>query len=235
MTRAPLVAVLARSGTVALRLRLLLEGEGARVVVVDDAGALLTQGRPSLVIADKQNVPAVRLDGVPVIAFLDDWEALRRDIGKALRDVGRSVEEAAHLAAALGQARVLVVDDSQTYREFLRLELTRQGATVRTCATAADALAQVAGERWDAVLVDLVMPGIDGVELCGRLALLRREQKRDFVLAVLSSREGKDDLVRSLEAGADAFLGKSSDPAIMRVKLGALLRRKFLATGVALP
>jgi CheY-like chemotaxis protein len=235
MTRAPLVAVLARSSTVAMRLRLLLEAEGARVVVVEDADALLAQGRPNLVVADKQSVPTVRLGGVPVIAFLDDWAALRHEIGTALRGAGRSVEESGHLAAALGRARVLVVDDSQTYREFLRLELTHYGATAHTCASAADALARVAGEAWDAVLVDLVMPGIDGVELCGRLALLRRERGLDFVLAVLSSREGKDDLVRSLEAGADAFLGKSTDSAIMRVRLGALLRRKFLFPIGALP
>lgn len=231
MSEAPLVVVLAHSETVALRLRLLVEGEGARVVVADDSPAGADLGEPVLVVADRQGVEKAGryFPGSPIIAFLDDWEALRGEVTRALGAMGGAGKESEYLAVALRQARILVVDDSQTYREFLRLEMSRQGAFVRACASADDALAAVAAEIWDAVLVDLIMPGIDGVELCGRLAGIRREQRRRFILAVLSSREGRDDLVRSLEAGADIFLGKSTDPAIMRAKLGALLRRKFLA------
>lgn len=231
MSEAPLVVVLARSETVALRLRLMLEGEGARVVVADEPPMPSAHERPALVVADRQGAERARSQcrGIPVVAFLDDWEAVHDEVIRALRAVGLAGEESHHLAAALRQARVLVVDDSQTYREFLRLELSRQGAAVRSCASADAALAAVAAETWDAVLIDLVMPGVDGAELCGRLARIRRDQGRRFILVVLSSREGHDDLVRSLEAGADIFLGKSTNPVLMRVKLGALLRRKFLA------
>ncbi|MCR6630853.1 MAG: hypothetical protein NVV74_12845 [Magnetospirillum sp.] len=77
-------------------------------------------------------------------------------------------------------------------------------------------------------MIDLVMPGVDGAQLCSRAARLRRDHGQSFVLAVLSSRESSADLIRSLEAGADLFLGKSQDVSLIRVKLGALLRRRQL-------
>jgi two-component system, NtrC family, sensor kinase len=122
------------------------------------------------------------------------------------------------------------VDDSATYREFLRLELTQLGAQVTVCSNAEDALTHLTHGDWDCILVDLVMPGVDGIQLCGRAARLRRDSGKAFVLGVLSSREGKADLIRSLEAGADVFIGKSLDAALFRAKLGAALRRRFLVS-----
>lgn len=232
MTPPSRVLVAVTTETLALRLRLMVEAEGGEAVSLADVSAL---GHDRLVLALVSAIMAERVaqtvPGVPVhvIDQFGAWEDVRRRIAAALRPAAEQGSEAEEMARALGRARILLVDDSVTYREFLRLELSRLGAEVVTCASADEALAHLGGGNWDCVLVDLVMPGVDGVDLCGRAARLRRRNGQRFLLGVLSSREGKADLLRSLEAGADMFLGKSQDMAVFSARLGALLRRRFLS------
>lgn len=219
------VLVAASSDTLALRLRLMVEAEGAKAEVLGDEavdGVVLVVTMPALAARARAMAP-----GVPVIVLDEsaDWEKLRQRLAGAL---AAQASEAEALAAALRQARILLVDDSVTFREYLRQELVRLGAVVTVCGNAVDALAELARGGWDCVLVDLVLPGVDGAELCRRAARLRRADGGDFVLVVLSSREGNADLIRSLDAGADLFLGKAQDVALIRAKLGALLRRRAL-------
>lgn len=226
------VLVAAGSGTLGLRLRLMLEAEGAEVVMASDMVAV---GSPEVQLVVATASQAAMAGGLaPGIKLMEideseNWEALRHRLS-ALLSLGAEsdLSEADQMAAALARARILLVDDSVTYREFLRLELTRLGAMVVACSNAEDALARLTGGQWDCVLVDLVMPGVDGAQLCGRAARLRRDSGQRFVLGVLSSREGKADLIRSLEAGADVFIGKSLDMPLFRAKLGAALRQRFL-------
>jgi CheY-like chemotaxis protein len=218
------VLVAATSDTLALRLRMMVEASGAEAVVLGHGpmeGIRLVLAAPAL--ADRARAAA---PGAPVIEFRDDddWDALGRRLVAALRPPS----ETDALAAALRGARILLVDDSITFREYLRLELIRLGATVTVSGTAAEAQAQLTAGSWDCVLVDLVLPGVDGAALCGWAARLRRDGGGDYVLAVLSSRESPADLIRSLEAGADLFLGKAQDLSLIRAKLGALLRRRAL-------
>jgi CheY-like chemotaxis protein len=229
MSQRPRVLVAAGADTFGLRLRLMLEAEGADVLMVDE----LTIGTPpsaQLLVATRGRAAEARgLDSAARLVEVDeaeDLDQLRCRLSAALtQPAGGEAEE---LNLALGRARILLVDDSVTYREFLRLELSRLGARVTPCATAEEALEHLRIGEWDCMLVDLVMPGVDGVELCARAARIRREQRRSFVLVVLSSREGKADLIRSLEAGADVFIGKSIDMPLFRSKLGAMLRHRFL-------
>lgn len=231
MTAPNRVLVAVTTETLALRLRLMVEAEGGEAVTLADLAAL---GRDRLVLALVSGILAERVaqtaPGVPVqqIDQSGAWDQVRQRIAAALRPAAEQASEAEEMAHALRRARILLVDDSVTYREFLRLELSRLGAEVVACASANEALAHLDSEYWDCVLVDLVMPGVDGVDLCGQAARLRRERRQKFLLGVLSSREGKADLLRSLEAGADMFLGKSQDMAVFTARLGALLRRRFL-------
>lgn len=228
MSPRPLVLVVTASDTLRLRLRLMVEAEGGRVAVAPNCAEIDAAESPALVLVADSAADQCRLQfpGVPVETVADgnDWEEVRRRLSNILHPA----DEARRLAESLSRARILLVDDSLTYREFLRHELARQGAQVTACGNAEEAVAALEGGRWDAVMVDLIMPGIDGIQLCARLARLRREKGGRHLLVVLSSREGRDDLVRSFEAGADAFLGKSQDPVLMRVRLGALLRFHFL-------
>lgn len=231
MTARVRVLVAAGSGTLGLRLRLMLEAEGAEVsMVADMVAGVATDVQLVVATSSQMDMAGVFAPGVLVMEIdeREEWEVLRRRLAAALNPQPAELTEADQIGAALARARILLVDDSATYREFLRLELTRLGANVTVCSNAEDALALLSGDRWDCMLVDLVMPGIDGVQLCSRAARLRRDSGQTFVLGVLSSREGKADLVRSLEAGADVFIGKSLDTTLFRTKLGAALRHRFL-------
>jgi CheY-like chemotaxis protein len=224
------VVVAVSDETLELRLRLLVEAEGGEVTSLSDAAT--GEGRTVLILvsSDRSRRICQALPGIAVyvVDAADDWDAVRNCIAEALASQDDTLSEAGALARALAQARVLLVDDSVTYREFLRLELTRMGAEVVVCGAADEAMRLLGHRQWDCVLVDLVMPGVDGAALCGQAAQLRRRHGRKYLLGVLSSREGKADLLRSLEAGADVFLGKSQDMTIFRARLGAMLRHRLL-------
>jgi CheY-like chemotaxis protein len=242
MTASPRVLVAVGSDTLALRLRLMIEAEGGEVVMLDGStplpifGIAVAVAAPGAAATVRQAAP-----GVPMIEVgaSEDWQALRDRLVNAMSlpagsgpagsgPAGSGSSEAEFLAAAIAHARILLVDDSVTYREFLRLELTRLGAEVSVCPDPSKVLELLRQDNWDCVLIDLVMPGMDGAQLCTLAARLRRDGGGDYALAVLSSREGKADLIRSLEAGADLFLSKSQDAGLFRVKLGALLRQRRL-------
>lgn len=234
------VLVVAGSQTAAVRLRLMIEAEGAQARMASDWQDGERQARadpPGLVVvegSDRHGEIARRVrawaGAVPVLVVdpaAADWDSMRRQLGRWLATGGEGEAEARALAGALDQARLLVIDDSVTYREFLRHELEAAGARVQVCGDADDALRHLKGADFDGVLLDLVMPGVQGMDLCRRLDRLRRALRRRFILAVLSSRESPDDLLRSLRAGADIFLAKSQDMALLTARLGAMLRRKF--------
>jgi two-component system, NtrC family, sensor kinase len=127
--------------------------------------------------------------------------------------------------AAFRSARILTIDDSPTYRTFLSDELRGQGYKVECAASGAEGLSLLAEQSFDCVVVDLVMPGMDGIEVCRQIAALRPEFGASVI--VLSSQAKEGDLTRGLEAGADDFLSKSNDLAVLRARIQALMRRRF--------
>jgi PAS domain S-box-containing protein len=131
------------------------------------------------------------------------------------------------LESALSSARLLAVDDSPTYLQFLTEELRSEGYRVDTAASGAVALEMFSSGTFDAVLLDLVMPEMDGIEACKRIVEARRALETPAVILMLTARENKEDMTRGLEAGADDFVGKSSDLAVLKARVRALLRRKF--------
>ena len=76
-------------------------------------------------------------------------------------------------------------------------------------------------------MVDLVMPEMDGIEVCRRIHTMGRAMDHPMIVIMLTSSETKEDMTRGLEAGADDFVGKSSDMAVLKARIRALLRRKF--------
>jgi two-component system NtrC family sensor kinase len=127
------------------------------------------------------------------------------------------------------RAHLLAVDDSPTYLECLVDALMAEGYEVTTAIGGAEAIEHFEQHTFDCVIVDLVMPKIDGIQLC-RL-INQRESARiggqSTPIIVLTSRETKEDMTQSLEAGADDFVGKSGDMAVLKARIRALLRRKF--------
>src|SRR5436190_7712838 len=117
--------------------------------------------------------------------------------------------------------RLLVVDDDRALREVLRRALTLAGYEVRLTDSGAGALSGAAASVPDAVVLDVGLPDIDGLEVC---RLLRREGNRVPVL-MLTARDAVSDRIDGLDAGADDYLVKPFDIDELRARLRALLRR----------
>jgi two-component system, OmpR family, response regulator MprA len=117
--------------------------------------------------------------------------------------------------------RLLVVDDDRALRDVLRRALGLAGYDVRLSESGAGALAEVASSVPDAVVLDLGLPDIDGVEVS---RMLRREGNRVPIL-MLTARDAVSDRIDGLDAGADDYLVKPFDVDELKARLRALLRR----------
>jgi len=121
---------------------------------------------------------------------------------------------------AAAPLRVLLVDDSMVTREMERRLLEDAGFVVALATDGADALAQLGAERFDCVVTDIEMPGMDGYELTRHVRAV--PQLAQLPVVVVSTRERPEDRLRGLEAGADAYLTKQRlDPG----ELTGLIRR----------
>jgi two-component system, OmpR family, response regulator MprA len=117
--------------------------------------------------------------------------------------------------------RLLVVDDDRAVRESLRRALTLEGYEVELAEDGADGLARMAGAIPDAVVLDVAMPTVDGIEMCRRL----RHDGSTVPVLMLTAREAVTDRVAGLDAGADDYLVKPFALEELLARLRALLRR----------
>jgi two-component system, OmpR family, response regulator MprA len=117
--------------------------------------------------------------------------------------------------------RILVVDDEPAVRDSLERALRLEGYDIELAANGSEALAAVARQPPDALLLDLMMPRIDGLEVCRRL---RTQGDRTPVL-VLTARDAVSDRVAGLDAGADDYVVKPFALEELLARLRALLRR----------
>ena len=127
----------------------------------------------------------------------------------------------------LRQARLLAVDDSPTFREHLVEELRHEGYSIEQAASGEEALQCIDRAPFDCVLLDLMMPGMDGTEVCERLVEHRATMDDPIVVLMLTASENREEMTRGLAAGADDFVSKSSDMSVVKARIRALLRRKF--------
>ena len=123
-------------------------------------------------------------------------------------------------------ARVLVVDDVEANVKLLEARLTADYFEVRTARSGPEALAICARERADIVLLDVMMPGMDGFEVCRRLKSEPRTQHIPVIM--ITALDQPSDRVRGLEAGADDFLTKPVDDLALITRVKNLARLKTL-------
>jgi two-component system, OmpR family, response regulator MprA len=117
--------------------------------------------------------------------------------------------------------RILVVDDDRAVRESLRRSLQFNGYQVDTAGDGQQALESVTTARPDAMVLDVMMPRLDGLEVCRRL----RSTGDDLPILVLTARDAVSDRVSGLDAGADDYLPKPFALEELLARLRALLRR----------
>ena len=118
---------------------------------------------------------------------------------------------------------VLVVDDDRTNRVMMSKLLEHEGYQTTLAEDGNQALAAVAEQRFDAVLLDIVMPGIDGIEVLRRIKGDAATWRTPVIM--ISSIDEVDSIATCLELGADDYVQKPFDPVILRARLGACLAR----------
>jgi adenylate cyclase len=129
------------------------------------------------------------------------------------------------------QPRVLIADDNAANLRILRMRLSGDGYEVVTAGDGAEALAVARDSEPDLILLDIMMPKIDGVEVCRRL---KKEQGPAFVPIILvTAMTDAKDVVAGLEAGADEYLTKPVDHAALSARVRSMLRIKALHDTVA--
>jgi two-component system response regulator MprA len=126
-------------------------------------------------------------------------------------------------------ARLLVVDDEPALREALQSSLEFEGYKVVTANDGQQALDALAAEPYDAVLLDVMMPRLDGLTACRRL----RGSGNHVPVLMLTARDAVGDRVSGLDAGADDYLVKPFELDELLARVRALLRRGALSTGTA--
>jgi two-component system response regulator MprA len=120
-----------------------------------------------------------------------------------------------------GLMKILVVDDDRAVRDALRRALTLGGYDVHTADGGRDGLQKAADLVPDAIVLDVAMPDIDGLEACRRL----REGGNRVPVLMLTARDAVSDRIDGLDAGADDYLVKPFDVGELKARLRALLRR----------
>jgi two-component system, OmpR family, response regulator MprA len=120
-------------------------------------------------------------------------------------------------------ATILVVDDEPSVRESLKVALELEGYRVRTVDNGLKAVMQVADGAVDAVVLDVAMPFVDGLEACRRI----RAAGSRVPILMLTARDAVDDRVAGLEAGADDYLPKPFALRELVARLRAILRRSL--------
>ncbi len=122
------------------------------------------------------------------------------------------------------RARVLVVDDEPDLLELAQYNLEQNGYEVLCVASGEDALTQVRAHPPDLMILDVLLPGVDGIDVCK--ALKRDPQTAAVPIIMLTARSAEADIVTGLEVGADDYLTKPFSPRVLLARVKAALRRK---------
>ena len=115
---------------------------------------------------------------------------------------------------------VLVVEDEASIASFVALYLKNAGYTVKAVANGTDALAQVEAEQPALIVLDLMLPDMDGIEVCRRI-----RQRRDVPILMLTARDEDIDKIIGLEVGADDYMTKPFNPRELVARVKSILRR----------
>jgi two-component system alkaline phosphatase synthesis response regulator PhoP len=119
--------------------------------------------------------------------------------------------------------RVLVVDDEDDLLELVRYNLTKEGYAVECVGSGEEALVAARREPPDLIVLDLMLPAVDGLEVCRRLKSDSRT--RDVPIVMLTAKSEERDMIMGLDRGADDYIAKPFSPRVLTARIKALLRR----------
>ncbi len=123
----------------------------------------------------------------------------------------------------MNKERILVVDDEEDILELVRYNLAAQGYEVACAETGEEALKMAGQGPWSLIVLDLMLPGINGLEVARRL---KREEKTAAIpIVMLTAKGGEADIVTGLEIGADDYITKPFSPKVLNARARAVMRR----------
>jgi two-component system, OmpR family, alkaline phosphatase synthesis response regulator PhoP len=123
--------------------------------------------------------------------------------------------------------RILAVEDDEDIRELIRFNLEKEGFSVTAASSGEDALRSAAAEPPDLVLLDLMLPGIGGFDVCRGL---KRDPRTAAVPVVMLTAKGEEaDIVAGLELGAEDYITKPFSPKVLAARIRNVLRRRSAA------
>jgi two-component system, OmpR family, alkaline phosphatase synthesis response regulator PhoP len=123
----------------------------------------------------------------------------------------------------MAKENILVVEDEEDIQELITYNLTKEGYRVAAVASGEDAMAAVAKQPPDLILLDLMLPGADGLEVC---RMLKNDvTARDIPIVMVTAKGEEADVVVGLELGADDYITKPFSPKVMIARVRAVLRR----------
>jgi two-component system phosphate regulon response regulator PhoB len=124
----------------------------------------------------------------------------------------------------MAKEKILVIEDDADIVELVEYNLARDGYQVISAGSGEEGLDRVRSNRPNLIVLDLMLPGIDGLEVC---KLLKRDPKTAHIPVVMLTAKGEEsDIVSGLELGADDYVTKPFSPKVLVARIRALLRRK---------
>ena len=123
----------------------------------------------------------------------------------------------------MAKESILIVDDEEDVLELLRYNLDKNGYKVETAVSGEQALRKANSKRPDLIVLDLMLPGIDGLEVC---KLLKNGPKTEHIPIIMLTAKGEEvDIVTGLELGADDYVTKPFSPKVLVARVRRILRR----------
>ncbi len=124
----------------------------------------------------------------------------------------------------MAKERILIVDDEEDILELVRYNLQKEGYHTTTAKSAEDAQQLIKTEPPDLIVLDLMLPGMDGLDLCRHLK--KSPVTEHIAIVMLSAKGSEADVVTGLELGADDYIAKPFSPRVLVARLKNVLRRK---------
>ncbi len=126
----------------------------------------------------------------------------------------------------MAKERILVVEDEEDILELVRYNLAKEGYRVTVAVSGEEALKKATDEKPDLIILDLMLPGVDGLEVCRRIKGDPRTQQIPIIM--LTAKGEESDIVVGLEMGADDYITKPFSPKVLIARLRSVLRRPSL-------
>lgn len=126
----------------------------------------------------------------------------------------------------MAREAVLVIEDEQDIQELIRYNLAKEGYRVTLAETGEDGLSHARNQTPDLILLDLMLPGIDGLEVCRQIKA--DQTLRPVPIIMLTAKGEESDIVTGLELGADDYVTKPFSPKVLVARIRAVLRRQTI-------